>query len=156
MQGMEQQAFESLIGRMEALANSRPAAYRRRVLLLALLGYGYLVLISMVLLALIILMMLNLKASALLITGLYLLIAPILILVVRSMWAAQKAPVGEPLTREQVPELFAVLDALAIRLNTPALDAVLLVSEFNAGVTQIPRLGMLAGYRTYLLIGLPL
>jgi len=49
---MDRAAFEALIVRMEALAVGNPAAYRRRVFALALLGYGYLVLVVLVLLAL--------------------------------------------------------------------------------------------------------
>ena len=36
---MDRGAFEALIARMEAMAASNPAAYRRRVFGLAILGY---------------------------------------------------------------------------------------------------------------------
>jgi Zn-dependent protease with chaperone function len=119
-------AFEALIARMEALAIGNPAAYRRRVLALALLGYGY-----------------------------FLLVAPLL-LVLRSLWIKMEPPAGERLTRPMTPELFNMIEGLRRRLRTPPLHKVLLTPDFNAGVMQVPRLGLLGWYRSYLFIGLPL
>src|SRR5882757_2636575 len=65
-------------------------------------------------------------------------------------------PAGEPLTRAEVPELFAMLGELRRRLATPRIHEVLLTPDFNAGVMQVPRLGLLGWHRSYLFIGLPL
>src|SRR6266850_1969824 len=119
-------AFEALIARMEALAIGNPAAYRRRVLALALLGYGY-----------------------------FLLVAPLL-LVLRSLWIKMEPPAGERLTRAMAPELFNMIEGLRRRSRTPPLHKVLLTPDFNAGVMQVPRLGLFGWYRSYLFIGLPL
>ncbi|MFL6602664.1 MAG: M48 family metallopeptidase [Steroidobacteraceae bacterium] len=119
-------AFEALIARMEALAIGNPAAYRRRVLALALLGYGY-----------------------------FILVAPLL-LVLRSLRVKMQPPAGERLTRAMAPELFNMIDGLRRRLRTPPLHKVLLTPDFNAGVMQVPRLWLLGWYRSYLFIGLPL
>ena len=48
---MDRTAFEALINRMETLAIRDPLAYRRRVFAWALLGYGYLLVVVLVLLA---------------------------------------------------------------------------------------------------------
>ena len=120
---MDRAAFEALIARMEALAAGKPAAYRRRVFALALLGY---------------------------------LAAAPLLLVLRSMWIKMETPAGEPLTRAMTPELFRMIDGLRQRLRTPPLHHVLLTPEFNAGVMQVPRLGLFGWHRSYLFIGLPL
>ncbi len=128
---MDRAAFETLINRMERLAARNPAAYRWRVLGWALLGYGYLVLVVLVLLAL-------------------------SVLVVRSMRVKIEPPAGERLTRETSPRLFQMLDELRHRLRTPALHEVLLTPDFNAGVMQVPRLGLFGWHRSYLFIGLPL
>jgi Zn-dependent protease with chaperone function len=65
-------------------------------------------------------------------------------------------PAGERLTPATSPELFRMIDGLRQRLRTPPLDNVLLTPEFNAGVMQVPRLGLFGWHRSYLFIGLPL
>jgi Zn-dependent protease with chaperone function len=153
---MDRAAFEALIVRMEALAVGNPAAYRRRVFALALLGYGYLMLVVLVLLALcafFIASVVYLRALA--VKLLFVAGAPLL-LVLRSMWIKMETPAGERLTRTMAPELFRMIDELCARLRTPALHDVRLTPEFNAGVMQVPRLGLLGWHRSYLFIGLPL
>ena len=49
-----------------------------------------------------------------------------------------------------------MLGELRRRLRTPRLHHVLLTADFNAGVMQVPRLGLLGWHRSYLFIGLPL
>src|SRR5689334_1628344 len=119
---MDRAAFEALIARMETLAVRNPAAYRRRVFAWALLGYGYLLL----------------------------LIAGPLLLVLRSMWVNMEPPTGERLTRRTSPELFEMLDGLRGRLRTPTLHEVVLTPDFNAGVMQVPQLGLFGWHRSYL------
>lgn len=121
---MDRAAFEALIARMEALAAASPAAYRRRVFALALLGYAV--------------------------------AAVPLLLVLRSLRIKMEPPAGERLTRTLSPELFRMIDGLRQRLRTPPLDNVVLTPEFNAGVMQVPRLGLFGWHRSYLFIGLPL
>src|SRR3569833_3321253 len=65
-------------------------------------------------------------------------------------------PAGERLSAARVPELFQMLESLRARLATPRIHAVLLTPDFNAGVMQVPRLGLMGWYRSYLFIGLPL
>ncbi len=153
---MDRAAFEALIARMDALSARDPAAYRRRVFGLALLGYGYLVVVVLVMLALcafFIATVLYLKAFAI---KLLLLVGAPLLMVLRSMWVTLEIPSGERLTRAMVPDLFQMLDDLRRQLRTPSLHNVLLTSDFNAGVMQVPRLGLLGWHRSYLFIGLPL
>jgi Zn-dependent protease with chaperone function len=153
---MDRAAFEALIARMEMLAASEPAAYRRRVFGWALLGYGYLILVVLVLLALcafFIACVVYLEAVA---VKLLLVVAAPLLLVVRSMWVKMETPVGQSLTRRMCPELFRLLDELRGQLRTPPLNSVLLTPDFNAGVMQVPRLGLFGWHRSYLFIGLPL
>jgi len=132
------------------MASARPAAYRALVVGLAVLGYGYLLLVVALLLTLLVATM---KAGAL---QFVFLLSALLVVVLRAMWTRVSPPVGEPLTAETTPELFALLQGLRRQLHTPRLHQVLLVTDFNAAVSQIPRLGVLGWYRNYLLIGLPL
>jgi Zn-dependent protease with chaperone function len=153
---MDRAAFEALINRMEMLAVRDPVGYRRRVFGWALLGYGYLLLVVLVLLAAcagVAAGFVYLKALA---VKLLLLVGGPLLLVLRSMWVKLDTPAGERLTRRTSPDLFRMLDELRERLRTPALHEVLLTPDFNAGVMQVPRLGLFGWYRSYLFVGLPL
>jgi len=153
---MDRAAFEALIARMEVLAAGNPAAYRRRVFALALLGYCYLILVVLVLLALCALCIASVVYLRALAVKLLLVAGTPLLLVLRSMWITMEAPAGERLTRTMCPDLFRMIDDLRQRLRTPPLHTVLLTPEFNAGVMQAPRLGLFGWHRSYLFIGLPL
>ena len=153
---MEQAQFEALIERMERFAIERPAAYRRRVYGLAALGYGYLLFVVLVLLALsalAIMSLLYLKGFA---VKLILVIGALLFAVLRSLWVKQEPPKGETVNAGEAPELFAMLRQLQQRLQTPEIHAVLVTTDFNAAVSQVPRLGIFGWHRNYLLLGLPL
>lgn len=67
-----------------------------------------------------------------------------------------KPPSGILLTRKQAPELFALTDALCRQLNASRVRRVLITDMFNAGVVQLPRLGLFGWYKSWLLLGLPL
>ena len=154
---MEQQQFEALVHRMERLAQSAPRAYRWRIYALAGFGYVSLLLIVLILLAVL---------AALLVAGAHhatviavkggLIVGALLLVVLRALWVRLQAPGGERLTRGEAPQFFALLDRLKARLDTPAVHQVLVTDEFNAAVTQVPRLGVFGWHRNYLLLGLPL
>src|ERR1700730_2025129 len=103
---MDRAAFEALITRMEALAASNPAAYRRRVFGLAVLGYGYLLLTVLVLLALCVFLLASIVYLQAIAVKLLFLVGGPLLLVLRSMWVKLEPPAGERLTSQMVPELF--------------------------------------------------
>src|SRR6266404_2624923 len=109
---MDRAAFEALIARMEALAASNPAAHRRRVLGLAILGYGYLMLVVLVLLALCAILVASIVYLQAIAVKLLFLIGGPLLLVLRSMWVRLEPPAGEQLTQALVPELFQMLGEL--------------------------------------------
>jgi Zn-dependent protease with chaperone function len=153
---MDRATFEALITRMEALAARNPAAYRRRVFGLALVGYGYLTLVVLLLLALCAFLIASVVYLKVLAIKLLFLVGAPLMLVLRSMWVKMETPAGERVTRQTAPELFAMLDGLRMRLRTPTLHYVLITSDFNAGVMQVPRLGLFGWHHSYLFIGLPL
>ncbi len=153
---MRQADFESFVLRMERLAEQEPQAYRRRVFGLAALGYGYLILVVSVLLALTLAAVASvvyLKAFAL---KLALFVAVMLWAVIRALWVRLEPPEGERIIRAQAPALFEMIEDLQQRLQTPAAHEVLLTADFNAGITQLPRLGLFGWHRNYLMLGLPL
>lgn len=153
---MEQEAFEALIARTEELAARNPRAYRWRVLGLAALGYLYLALVVVLLFGLLGAVIASLTYSKAFGVKLLILVGAPLLMVLRGMWVKLTPPAGVSLTRESSPALYQILDDLQQRLKTPRLHQVLLTPDFNAGISQIPRLGLLGWYRNYLLIGLPL
>jgi Zn-dependent protease with chaperone function len=76
--------------------------------------------------------------------------------VLRVLWVRLTPPDGRVVTRREVPALFAMLDDLRRRLGASGFHRVLISGDCNAGVTEIPRLGMFGWPRHYLQIGLPL
>ncbi|MFL6196769.1 MAG: M48 family metalloprotease [Thermoanaerobaculia bacterium] len=152
---MTDERFSGLVRRLEGQAEKSPALYRLRVLLLALLGYGYvfLVLGATVTLVVLVLAYGHINAATLKISAVLVVFAG---LIVRALWVRLEPPEGLPLAREQAAALFAELDRLRRVLQTPRIHQVLLTHDFNASVAQVPRLGIFGWQKNYLSLGLPL
>ena len=150
---MTNDEFDALVARLESQAVRRPLLYKMRVLMLALLGYGY---ITFMLIGLLLMTLLSLAV----LKGIGLKLAiPLLILiwaVLKALWVKLEAPEGRRLTRKEAPALFAMIDDLRRRLKAPRFHRVLVTHDFNACVVQTPRLGIFGWHRNYLVIGLPL
>ncbi len=151
--------FATLVKQLETVAQRQPGLYRWRVGWLAILGYAYLFGLIGGLLLLVVL------STALIIrTGVMhpkLFLIPLLLLIPvwvlgKALWIKLPAPEGKRVNRRQAPELFSRLDELSRSLKAPRFNRVLLDQDFNAGVCQIPRLGLLGWSTNYLLLGLPL
>lgn len=158
---MTREEFDRLVRDVEQGIGRNPSALRWRVLRLALVGYAGLLfwlLVVVVIASLFFAVMFWADPVGKLICGLA--GAGILFgggwVAVRSLLVKLPPPKGRSLTRAEVPELFAVLDDLQRQLRSAPFHQVLLVSECNAAVVQIPRLGVLGWSRNYLLLGLPL
>jgi Zn-dependent protease with chaperone function len=153
---MEQEVFEALVARTEEHAARRPTAYRWRVFGLAALGYLYLALVLGLLLGLFGVVVGSLTYTKAVGLKLLVVVGAPLLMVLRAMWVKIKPPSGVALTRENSPALYQMLDDLRRRLKTPRLHHVLLTPDFNAGISQVPRLGLFGWHQNYLIIGLPL
>lgn len=154
-----QERFDQLVQKLEGFARKSPGSYRLRVGLLAALGYGYLFLLlagALGLLALLVLAIVYLhRVNAGMIKLGFLLL--ILVWVIgRSLWVRFPPPEGVPLTRQQVPRLFALVDELTTQLQAPRFHHILMTRDFNAAVEQRPRLGIFGWQQNYLIVGLPL
>lgn len=148
--------FEALVAKLEDRARSNPAAYRFRVLLLALLGNAYL---GMVLLVIVALLLASLASITVLKAGgikLTIVVAAFLWMILKALWVTVDPPRGAEVKARQAPDLFAMIDELRRNLGAPPFHHVLITDDFNAGVVQLPRLGIFGWPRNYLLIGLPL
>lgn len=154
--GPEQTQYEALVHRMELLAQRAPRAYRWRVLALAVLGYLYLLLLVVGLLAAGVFASYALRSATGVGVKLLLIVLALLLAVVRSLWVRLTPPEGERLRREDAPAFFELLTQLCTQLSAPPVHEVLVTEDFNAAVSQVPRLGIFGWHRNYLLVGLPL
>jgi Zn-dependent protease with chaperone function len=153
---MDSAQFEALVHRMEQFAARQPSVYRLRMVGFAILGYAYLlaVIVAVVLLSAVSVIFLVkapfLGAKALLI------LLPLLVIILRSLWVRLPAPEGVRVTRRDAPALFEMLDRLREQLKTPRIHVVLVTPDLNAGITQVPRLGLFGWHRNYLILGVAL
>jgi Zn-dependent protease with chaperone function len=159
---MTDKQFAAIVSETDELARTRPARYQRKMWCLIVLGDLYLAAIAVLLLAL--------QAGTLCIivrdvgspSWQTVLCIPVLIWAIwltrklMLMKGGRKPSVGIPLTRQQAPELFALIDTLCCQADAPPICQVLITEAFNAGVEQLPRLGVFGWHQRKLLIGLPL
>lgn len=75
---------------------------------------------------------------------------------VRALFAAQNPPDGEPIDLTTVPQLDALLRDTAAACDAPKIEKVLITRDFNCGVVQRARFGVLFSHENYLTLGLPL
>ncbi|MBW4468891.1 MAG: M48 family metalloprotease [Stenomitos rutilans HA7619-LM2] len=150
--------YETLIQQLETHANRHPAVYRLQVRLLAGLGYAYLFIILAGLIGLLVgllwLIVSTQNVGRGSIQSIVLLIF-LLVIILQSLWIKFPRPNGLKLERSHFPHLFGLIDDLTCKLQVPTIYHVLLTDEFNASVCQVPRLGILGWYESYLILGLP-
>ncbi|MEO0885945.1 MAG: M48 family metallopeptidase [Cyanobacteria bacterium J06648_10] len=152
------EAFDALVRKIEVIAQRDPGYYRRRLKLLAGLGYVYIFLVF----ALMFFGLWHLRnwlvatQSGDTIGQFNMVLLLIALGFVSLFFVPIKPPKGVLLTREQVPELFAALDELSTALKAPKLHTVILNDDLNAAIMQRPKMGFIGWYSNYLLLGLPL
>jgi len=151
------QNYDALVARLAEYARLHPRTYRARVAGLAVLGYAYLFAAIVVLAALIagavLIILNNLGAYAGIRVGIPLVVLAWMI--GKALWVRFTPPEGLELRPGEAPELMAEIERIRTAMKAPRVHTVLITDEFNAGVNQYARLGLLGWYRTYLLLGLP-
>ena len=153
---MTNEEFTALVGRLEAAAQRDPGAYQSRALMLALAGNAYLAGIVALLLASIVGMVAMIAVLKFVAVKVAFVLGGFLLVVLRAAWIRLPPPQGIEVTRADAPRLFELIDGLRSALDAPPFHHVLVTDEFNAAVCQVPRFGVLAGTRNYLLLGLPM
>ena len=161
---MTQRKFQALVERLESYARHQPASYRTQVALLAVLGYAYVAVLAIGVLALSALLLTKLLAlhvevdQARIICGALMvpLIALIGRLVVSLFRVEHLSSDGYLIQRSFAPELFEMLDTDSVTLKSPKVDFVVLTGEFNASMFQRPKYGFFGIPINHLEIGLPL
>jgi Zn-dependent protease with chaperone function len=159
---MNHEEFVTKVERLEIEAKASPEAYKVKVFLLALLGYAYPGLVITILLALtglLIYLVATAGISGSSSTILVKLVFPLMFfiyLILRSFWIKIPHPTGIQLDHEQAVPLFESVSQFREKLKGPRVHSILLTGDLNAGVVQIPRLGLLGWQKNYLIVGLPL
>ena len=150
--------LERLIDEAEQAYKRDPVSYRRKLSMLAGLGYVYLfgiLLATMALIALcvvgvfksqIFLLLLVKKKAGILLIGVF-------YILVKALWVRLDEPRGYKLQRKQYPRLFAEVDAMGEKLQAPVIHEIVLTPEFNAAIQQTPRLGVFGWYKNTLILG---
>jgi Zn-dependent protease with chaperone function len=158
MKATTPEQFDALVRSIEIVAQRNPAYYRRRLLILASLGYVYILAVSIGIYGLL--------WGLLQLSSYFQISANEDALRVITFWIAFgflsrffvriQPPKGVPLTRKNAPALFATLDRLSRSLQAPRLHRVILTNELNAGIMQRPCFGFIGWQTNYLVVGLPL
>lgn len=164
---MDRRDFESLVTDLDRSARLDPKSYRTKVALMAALGYLFisgllLILLSLSIGAVVFVYVIYTEGNFLSIRfylgALVLLIslATSIRAVVEGLSVKVPEPEGGHLTRDLAPDLFKHLDILATKLNAPKIDDVMIDTDFNAAIAQIPQHGLFGKCKNYLLIGIPM
>ncbi|HEU4449014.1 MAG TPA: M48 family metallopeptidase [Gaiellaceae bacterium] len=140
---------------MEHRLHSQSTALRARVLALALLGYAYVVVLLVGILAAAVGVVV-LAPSILVLVWVTIPLLALAAALCRALWVGLPPPEGVRLAPADAPELFALLHELRRELRAPRLHGVWVDGSFNASVGQTPRLGIFGPYRNTLHLGLPL
>lgn len=146
--------FDSYVARLERVARAAPGKYRARVFLFGMLGYVYVFGVLAALVTLVVAIGVFVGAAIFVKLGI-----PLAVLawtIARTMWVRIDPPDGKEIGPADAPRLFAEVEAIRKGVDAPRAHHVLLTDDFNAAVSQVPRLGMFGWHRNYLLLGVPL
>jgi Zn-dependent protease with chaperone function len=153
------QEFEALARKLEKTAAGHMAAYRTKVLLLAMAGYFYIFLILAAIVAALLLLVGGVLSQGRAPAGMLKLAIPLGALgftVLRALWVRWPDPEGIPLSRTQAPKLFSEVEAIRKKLNAPKVHRIFIDDRFNAAMEQRPTLGVFGWPQGQLYVGLPL
>lgn len=156
---MTGEQFEEMAARAEDLARRNPAAYRARLVAMAAGGYAFLLLLLLALLGLlagIVWLMANSERINGVEIKIVLVLGVLAWLMLRSLWVRLAPPEGIALRAADFPALFEAIESARAVVGAPPAASVVMNGEFNASVSQTPRLGLFGWYRNQLTIGLPL
>ncbi len=149
--------FRHLVARLERECDVAPTTYRTKLVLLAALGYFYVIALLGLSLGGVLFGALLLADGSLYVGGQVILVCGvIMVLVCRALWVRMPLPDGLRLKPDDAPELFRLIEKVRKRENGPEIHEIVINAEFNAAMVQTPRFGLFGGYRNSLLLGLPL
>lgn len=149
----------ALVERLQIEAREAPGRYRFKLALLALAGYGVLLVVLAIALgvplALLVAMFVTGRTDPYLAWPI-LLFGGFGVLMLRALWIRFDAPPGYRLRSGDAPRLEAEAERLRSLVGAPPLDGIVIDGRLNAAAAQVPRAFGLSGHRQYLVLGLPL
>lgn len=152
--------LQHLIRLSELASAEDPERYRRTVKWFALVGYLWVVLcllLGLILLGWVALTLMDGGRFRGYMVGAILLALSLLAAGGSALWLRLDPPAGHRVDPEQAPELFRLLRKIGKKVGGPPIHHVLVDSEFNASIVQVPQWGLMGGSNTnYLVLGLPL
>ncbi|HWL38834.1 MAG TPA: M48 family metallopeptidase [Gemmatimonadaceae bacterium] len=140
--------------RLLHLARTDPEKLKRRAIALALLGYAYVIAITVLVVATAVAIVRAAPNGVTYHLAVWLGVFAVVLL--SAMWIRIPRPKGVRVTRAGSPALFDALEAIQRKIDAPAPNVVLLDSNFNASVIELPRFGVFGLPTRYLSLGLPL
>ena len=154
---MSDREFEELVKELQADSARHPGLYRIRVMLLAAMGYAFLVgsFVGLSLFTIGFVYLLLKSHTAAIALKLLAPLGALMFIMMRALWVKIDDPEGMELTSDRVPDLFELIVSVRDEVSGPTIHQVLLNSEFNAGIMQVPRLGVFGWQKNFLVLGLP-
>ncbi len=158
---MKHEEFEQLVLRIEQKYEDRPLALRMRVATVMAVGYGIFLAVFLSTLLLGLACFLGAIPAwqeegaagiALLIVGVAI-IGWVIYQASKFLLVPMEMPEGRIITRKEAPDIDDLFDELRIATGAGSLHRVVVTGDFNAGVVQFPRLGVMGWPRNVLIIG---
>ncbi|WP_027409739.1 M48 family metallopeptidase [Anoxybacteroides tepidamans] len=155
---MTKERFIALVNELEKEASRRPNLYRLKVLGLTGLGYGYVLVFLGIFIFLFGVSISMFLEDGFTFGGLKLLVLTLSLsfFILKALLFRMEMPAGYYVQKQEAIELFRILEDLRVKMKTPKIHAVVLTSELNAAVTQIPKFGLFGPKQNVLILGLPL
>ncbi len=151
--------FKRKIREFEALAAARPETYSRKLAVSILTGYLFVAFIAILGLAGLVLMALVMLHSKRIYAGeikILIFLAIYEFVILKALFVKIPPPDGFEAGRKDFPALFKLVEEVGSASNAPHIHRIVIEGDFNAGVCQIPRFGLLGGHTNHLIIGYPL
>jgi TonB family protein len=153
----EEKVWAERHDRWEHQASQDPIGYKRRIVLLAALGYAYIAGVMLLLAGILAFTILLVFHSHYVVIGKFILIPLIALgLILKSLWVKFEEPQGVAIKDSDAPALFEAINETRAAARALKIDKVILTSEFNCAIVQLPRLGAFGWYQNLLILGLPL
>lgn len=149
-------SYRNLIDRLEKDIHRQPQLYYLRVLLLIIAGYGYIALVTFLLLILAAFFTVMLIKFPFFAVKCALPLFLVFYFIARCFWVKFAPVQGVQLDKAGLPVLFQTIEEIRANVGGPPLHHVLLVPDFNAGVVQRPRLGFFGWHENSLVLGMEL
>ena len=157
---MNDEEFGWLVQRLENESANAPRAFRTKVLLVSCAAHALLAVILLVILATLGFAVARWMHHGMTVAGFFVgltgvALLPVAGILLREFLTPLPTPAGRPVTRSEAPVLFKMLDKMRAKLKGPRIDWVLVDTEYNAAIAQLPRWGLLGPNTNYLMLGLP-